>query len=281
MALIYGLLTAAAFGIGDYMAGRISRHLSVLIVIFYAQVAGCALMIPAALFSGQTPTLTAAGWGVAGGIALGCGFIFYFYALAYGKMGVASAVTGVSSALVPAAVGILLGEEPGLFAGVGIFLVALAIILISKNTGKANESSNKDQRGIGISLAAGSSLGLFFVLLHVPPAEVSLWTVAFAMIGGLLAAGAALLVMQMKPYAAQSLFRYTMLMGTVQAAGALTYVLGVNLGLLSIVALAGAMSPLFTVLCARLFLKEKLSKLQLSGFLLALLGVALLLISSS
>ncbi|MBU8906171.1 EamA family transporter [Desertibacillus haloalkaliphilus] len=39
-------------------------------------------------------------------------------------------------------------------------------------------------------------------------------------------------------------------------------------------------SPLFTVLFARLLINERLSKLQISGFWLALLGVSILVLST-
>ncbi|CAM4024951.1 DMT family transporter [Alkalicoccus chagannorensis] len=279
MALLYGLITAAAFGVGDFLAGQATKKVSTFVVVLYAQAVGAVLMLPVALFSAHTFSWEAAVWGSLGGAALGLGFLLYFHALSIGKMGVVSAVTGVSSALVPIIAGLGLGEQPGSGALIGILMVVAAIGLISKKEEGAALPSTSSKVLLE-ALGAGLLLGLFFVFLHVPAAEEGMWAVSAAMTASFAAVAVTLLIRRENLRLTRSSLSYTTFNGILQAFGAVTYVAGVNIGLMSIVAVAGALSPIFTVLCARTLIQERLSKIQWSGFTLALAGVAVLVFTS-
>lgn len=66
------------------------------------------------------------------------------------------------------------------------------------------------------------------------------------------------------------------LAGLLQAAATLAFVVAVRMGLLSIIAVAGALSPAPTALMARLFQAERMSRVQLAGFFFALVGILLI-----
>lgn len=277
MALLYGLVTAMAFGIGDFLAGQATKRVPTLIVVLYAQLFGTAMMLPIALISGHSISFTSGFWGLMGGVAIGIGFLFYFKALATGKMGVVSSITGTLSALVPVLTGLILGERPGTGALGAAAIIVIAILFISKKEPETESLAGTNSKILVQAALAGFLIGLYFVFLHIPAENESMWTVFFTMAGSFLAVLTVLFIRR-----ANLLERHRDGLGLIfgngflQAFGTITYILGVSIGLMSIVALAGALSPLFTVLFARMFIQEKLTRQQLIGVFLALTGITLL-----
>lgn len=67
-----------------------------------------------------------------------------------------------------------------------------------------------------------------------------------------------------------------MTIGVLQTGSMLAFILASHIGLLSIVSVVVGLSPVPTILLARLLLAEKISRLQLSGIGLALFGIVLI-----
>ncbi|SES05215.1 DMT family transporter [Salisediminibacterium halotolerans] len=274
MALLFGLLTALMLGVGDFLAGRVTREAPVVLVVVYAQLIGALVMVPIVLTSGGALELTTVFWGALSGVSLGAGFMLYFRSLADEKMGIASALTGVASAVMPVAIGFSFGERPGAAALIGIVLVIIAVALISQ---KEPASVTDVSRGaMQKAFVGGLLFGLFFVFLNVPASEQGMWAVLITMTSSFMFTAVFLSGRVSHTPATAGFIKLIIPVGVLQCLGAVTYVLGVNIGLLSIVALAGAMSPVFTVLCARLIDNEQLTRIQTTGFALALAGITLL-----
>lgn len=64
--------------------------------------------------------------------------------------------------------------------------------------------------------------------------------------------------------------------GLLQAFGTLAFVVAARDGMLSIVAVAGALTPIPTAICAFVFLRERSTGLQLVGIAAALAGIMLM-----
>lgn len=280
MALLYTLITAMSLGVGDFIAGQITKRVSTLIVVFYAQAFGALVMFPVALISGHSLSSSAVLWGVFGGISLGIGFLLYFTALSLGKMGIVSSVTGILSAMIPVLTGLFIGERPGTWAIFSIILIVISIIPIAKKDSNEQPIINNNTKVLTQASVAGILIGLFFVFLHIPQATSSMWTVSFTMTGSFLAVVAILLFRRAKIRVKKNDWPFIIGTGFLQTFATITYIVGVNIGLMSIVALGGALSALFTVLCARLLINERLSKSQISGICLALLGIVILVLNT-
>ncbi|WP_078596151.1 DMT family transporter [Evansella clarkii] len=281
MALLLGLITAMALGVGDFIAGQVTKRVPTLIVVLYAQVFGALIMVPTAIISGHSLTFSAVIWGLLAGVSLGIGFMLYFRSLSLGKMGVVSSLTGILSAIIPVFTGLLIGERPGAGALFAVVLIVFAITFITKKEAGSQTPVKSNTAVLAQAALAGILIGLFFVFLHIPGARESMWTVSFAMTGSFLPVAAILFYRRADIYrVSKNAWGYILANGFLQTFATITYVLGVNIGLMSIVALAGALSPLFTVICARVIINERLNKTQIAGFVFALTGVALLVVSS-
>ncbi|ADC71530.1 MULTISPECIES: DMT family transporter [unclassified Thioalkalivibrio] len=290
MAFFLGLLTALGFGAGDFFGGLASRRIPALVVACYSQFLATGALLLIAVPLAGLPGPQALIWGGASGLALALGLLAYYRGLAEGSMGLVAAITGVISALVPLGVGLALGERPGVLALVGIAAIVVAIGMISGGARKASPRRlDQPVRGL-IALArgehpvkglldaviAGVCFGLVFVFLDQAQAGSPLWPVVATSAVGALTLALVMLVLRPERGMSRSTFVLLALAGLFQAAATLAFVVAVRMGLLSIIAVAGALSPAPTALMARLFQAERMSRVQLAGFVFALLGIVLI-----
>lgn len=297
MFLLFGVLTAISFGVADFLAGLVGRRMSPLTLVLYSQSIGALVVTALAVVLGGRPGVAELAWGSAAGVVLGLGFILYYRALANGKMGVIAAVTGVWTAAAPFLVGLWLGERPSTSTLIGIALVVIAIALVSGGVKSAGEhpaprhgrsargvSGRRYQRGflrcdssILQATLAGLWLGLFFVFLDQPQESGSpLWPATAATVASAVAVGA--LVPALRPnlkFSVKSLWLVATV-GLFQTLGTLTFVIAAREGMLSVVAVAGAMTPIPTAILAFTILRERATRLQLIGILAAIIGIMMM-----
>ncbi len=293
--LIFGLLTALSFGVADFLAGLVGRRMSPLTLVFYSQAIGSFIIALLTIIYGGQLSFSELVWGGAAGLVLGLGYIFYYHALSTNKMGVSAAVTGVWTAFAPFVFGVFMGERPSALGVLGIFLVMLAIALVS---GWKLSFLDEDARQAKIkncykppfieilrlfirskllhASLAGLWLGLFFVFLDQPKTDNPMWTATAATVSSALVVG--LLVPFVKP---SLIIKYNSLwivicVGVFQILGTLTFIVAAQEGMLSVVAVAGALTPVPTAILAYLILREKLTSAQSIGMFTALAGIVLM-----
>ncbi|MGD1861818.1 MAG: EamA family transporter [Leptolyngbyaceae cyanobacterium] len=278
MALVFGLLTALGFGIGDFLAGFAARRAPAMAVVFSAKIIGGMLLLLTALMLGGRADGFDIMWAAAAGVALGLGSLAYYRALALGWMGLVAALTGVWSALVPFGVGLLLGERPALLAIGGVVAVTIAIALVSGGASKRQKRHSLRRVSLGLAEAtlAGVLFGLFFILLDQAQNSDAIFAAASAMLAAAVTFMVPVLLMNQTFRPTRSLMAAIVGVGICSGFATLCFIVAVRSGLLSIVAIAGALSPIPTATCARLFLAEQLTGRQLSGFILAIVGVVLM-----
>lgn len=247
-------------------------------VSFYSQLTAAVLIGIIALFLGGNPTLPGLMWGSAAGVAVGLGIIKYYRALSAGTMGITATVMGVFSALVPFVVGLMIGERPSWIAIAGVSVVIAALVLVTgRDAGlRDNENWSEKIRGLFDGVIAGVCFGFSFVFVGFATTVNPLWPVFATAIGSL----PPVLIVQMMstggwPAIGRS-WRVTVLAGAFQGFGFIAFGLAVLDGLISIVSVAGALSPIPTALMALAVLGERLSQKQLAGVAMALIGVVFL-----
>ncbi len=207
-----------------------------------------------------------------GGAAGGLGLIAFYRAMALNLIGVVAPITAVVAAAAPIAIGVTSGEKlhVGQIAGIAVGFVAIVLI-----NGGGRAAAHGARTAALLAIVAGIGFGLFFILFHASsPAGVT------AFVGGRLGSAVAALsfalVSRVPPVPARSAWRLIGLGGTLDGAGVVLYLYATFHGLLSLSALLTSFYPAFTVMCARLFLNERLSPIQLSGALLAIVAIALI-----
>jgi drug/metabolite transporter (DMT)-like permease len=284
MSLLFGLFTAIGFGAGDFFGGLASKKSPVMSVSFYSQFTAAILIGIIAIFLGGNPDVHGLLWGVAAGVAVGLGIIKYYRALSGGSMGITATVMGVFSALVPFAAGLMIGERPSWIAIAGVMIVIGALVLVTGGEGDQDVQSHSEKRssarrtGLYDGIIAGICFGFSFVFVGLATTVNPLWPV-FATAAGSLAP---LLIVQLFTSGAWpgigSTWKATVLAGISQGMGFIAFGLAVLDGLISIVSVASALSPIPTALIALAVLGERLNQIQVAGVAVALVGVVFLVV---
>ena len=293
MAVVYALLSALAFGTGDFLGGMSSKRVSALIVSLVSQCAGLVVVasVLAVVAGGALPPVATLVWGAAAGVGLGMGFLWYYHGLSVGQMGVVATDTAVWAALVPVAAGFVTGERPSPLADVGIAIVIAAIVLVAPAaapTGAVVGWPRVRARLFGLfhgagrvhGVLAGFSYGFFFIFLDRAQVGHPLWPLGAAILVSILILTVAILIS--RPAWERGSLRIPILnlIGIIQAAGQLSFILATRSGLLALVAVLAALSPVPTAVLARLILAQTLSRRQVTGIVAALAGISLITLGS-
>lgn len=280
MAIILGLLASITYGSADFLGGLFTRRAGVLTVVLISQLMGT-LLLAAALpfFLDEGYSISALGWGAAAGVAGAAGVTMLFRGLARGRMSVVAPITGTVAAGIPVIVGLLAGERPTPLAlvGVGLALAAVALVSASEHgAGVGDDPQRGGSRSFGVpeAFGAGTSFGLFFVLLDSAGDASGLWPLVGARASSLTVIAVAALLTRAAFKPPHGTFAGISLAGALDVAANLFYLLATREGLLSLVAVLTSMYPATTVLMARIVLKEKLSTTQIVGLAFAVAGVA-------
>ena len=288
MSHTYALLalgSATLYGAADFIGGMTSRRADTVAVVILSQSAG---MVFVALLLGVFGTPIPASrewmWGAAAGVAGGVGVALLYRALAVGVMSLVAPVTAVCAVAVPVVVAVTwLGERPQLPASVGIGLALLAIVLVSHSANSTDPLEPGDEggqrrhrQGLGLALASGVAIGLFFLALARTSAEAGLWPLLIARVSSvtffcvlLFASGRSL---RMPPRVALMVT----VGGIVDMLANLLYLLASRQGPLTLVVTLSSLYPASTVLLARFLLHERLTSRQWVGVVLALAAIVMI-----
>jgi drug/metabolite transporter (DMT)-like permease len=209
--------------------------------------------------------------GLGGGLLGGVGITSLYRGLAEGRMAIVAPVTGVLAAVIPVLAGIVLEGLPGPVVLAGIVLAIAAVLLVSRVKDEAG-----GRAGLGLALLAGTSIGLFGIVLsqmsdgHVfGPLAIVRTSECVLMLLFLRVTGTA-----WRP--PRSLLPALAALGLADMAGNAFYILAVQTGALAVAAVVSSMYPVTTVVLAAVVLRERVTRSHTVGIVLA--GIAIVLI---
>jgi drug/metabolite transporter (DMT)-like permease len=252
----------------------------------------------------------AVAWGSLCGISQAFGVWWFYAALGAGPISVVSPLTAVLVSAVPVAVGLALGERPSGLAVVGIALAFVAVILVSREVAdeplarressadeplarresSADESlarreSSTDEdsaphrfttKVAWLTVGSGLAFGLNFVVIHQAPVDARIWPLVFArMSASALVLVIALFTRNLKVPTGVPL-RLALTAGVLDTVSIIAMLLALQASLLSLASVLMSLYPVATVALAMVVLKERATRWQASGAVLALVSVALI-----
>jgi drug/metabolite transporter (DMT)-like permease len=264
---------AATLGVADFTGGVAGRRSSPPSVAIGVEIVGFVALPLAFWLLPFRFDPGAAAFAFVGGAMGGLGLIAFYRAMAMNLIGVVAPVTAVVAAALPVGVGLLVGGErlhAGQLAGIAVGLVAIVLI-----NGGGGEFSKGARAAVGLAILAGLGFGLFFVLYHEASATGATAFVS-GRVGSACASFAFALVGRVPFFPRREVWPLLGLGGTVDGVGVVLYLFATFNGLLSLSALLTSFYPAFTVLCARLFLHERMALVQALGAALALAAVVLI-----
>jgi drug/metabolite transporter (DMT)-like permease len=290
MVTLLSLSAALLYGSADFLGGAATRRARLLSVLLLSSAAGVAVQVITALAFGGPFQTAGVGWGVLAGTIGGVGLAFFYAGLAAGPMSVVSPVAALVSTVLPVGIAIIQGERPGPAVYAGGLLCLGATVLVSTG-GHGQDRLGEDQppgtalfgwrrraRGAAYGIAAGAAFGLFFLFIKNGGQAGAFWPVAAARSAGLVVYVLAALVARTGPMtwrAGWLTFAAAVGSGAIDATANTCYVLATRHGLFGLAVVLTSLYPAVTVLAARVFLRERMHRVQQAGLLLAMAGIAL------
>ncbi|HET7421271.1 MAG TPA: DMT family transporter [Candidatus Dormibacteraeota bacterium] len=263
---------AGTFGVADFIGGVAGRKSSPPSVAIGVETVGfVALPLVLWLLPFRADAFAAA-LAFAGGALGGLGLIAFYRAMAMNLIGVVAPVTAVVAAALPVGAGLIFGGErlhAGQVAGIAAGLIAIALI----NGG--GEVTHTARAAVGLAVLAGIGFGMFFILYHRASGAGATAFVS-GRLGSALAAVGFALVSRVPLVPRREVWPLLGIGGTLDGLGVVLYMFATFNGLLSLSALLTSFYPAFTVLCARVFLHERMALIQAGGAVLALVAVVLI-----
>lgn len=280
MFAILALASAAFYGAADFIGGMTARRAATLAIVVVSQMAGLVLVgILLPLMGTPVPGLHDWFWGSVAGIAGGGGVALLYRALAIGVMSLVAPVTAVCAVALPVVVAVsVLGERPTVSAGAGIGLALLAVALVSQSDGSTIHDSSRAERrrGLGLAVVSGIAIGLFFLALAQTTDAAGLWPLFFARISSVCLFGALIVALRTPTRMTRRVTAIAIAGGMLDMLANLLYLLASRQGPLTLVVTLSSLYPASTVLLARFVLHERLTGRQWAGVGLALLAIALI-----
>ncbi len=216
-------------------------------------------------------------WGALCGVSQAFGVWWFYAALGAGPISVVSPLTAVLVAGIPVAVGLALGERPGVVAGVGVVVALVAVVMVSREATDEDVTPHKFTATVAwLTVGSGIAFGLNFVLIDQAPVEAKLWPLVFARIAAtVLVIVIAALSHNLRPPTGTPL-RLAMLAAVLDVGANIAMLLALQASLLSLAGVLMSLYPAATVLLAIAVLRERVTRWQAVGMVLALAAVAMI-----
>ena len=272
--ILFGLASALFWGAGDFAGGLVSRRANAVRASLYVQAGGLIPVLAIALFTRQlNMSLVDWLWCGAAGVIGSLGFLALYRALADGQMSSAAPIAAVTSAGLPAIVGVLRDGVPSASIQAGFIFALAAIWLISQSGAGTIKLRLKD---LLLPFLAGLGFGIYFILVDIG-GQTSIFAPLVAVRG---AGGLTLMIVaafnKEVRLPSRSMLPLVIFNVSVDVLGSLFFILAVQSGRMDIAAVLGSLYSGATVLLAWLILREKISGIQRIGVAIALLAIILI-----
>jgi drug/metabolite transporter (DMT)-like permease len=275
LSILFGIGSALSWGAADFTGGLASKRVPSYQVLIVSELAGLLPIFALALIWNEPlASLPAWLWSAAAGGMGTIGLLLLYRALADGQMAIAAPVSAVLAAVVPVVVGSITEGLPDVLTFIGFGLALASIWTISQH-GAASSVRLRFQ-DLRLPLFAGIFFGSFFVLMDRATQDAFFWPIVSGRIAGtlvvLIYAGA----IRGSLWPKRAVWPISIFSGVVDVTGSVFYVLAAQAGRLDVAAVLAALYPASTVILARVFLKEQITRPQMIGVILAVGAMALM-----
>jgi uncharacterized membrane protein len=272
---LLALCASVSWGCGDFLGGYFSRRFAVEAVAVLSQFGALATAVVAALALGGVRR-SGVEIGLLAGLCGGLGTVTYFRALSLGTMSVVAPITACG-AVISLALALASGEHPKPLKLSRALIAFSGTVLASFHERRRGGASRRS-----ITFAGATAI-LFGTLLYLLGRASDAGGALSALLGSRLGAFRLLalwlaVVGRKLPTHNPAATTIILLSGVLGAAANGLYGLAAEHGLLSIASLLASPYPLTTVFLAYLVLHERLSSIQAAGVLVALAGIALVVV---
>jgi drug/metabolite transporter (DMT)-like permease len=191
--------------------------------------------------------------------------------LAIGQMGIAAPVTAVLSAGLPVLFTALFHGLPTALKIAGFGLALAGVWLLSRPTHVSGLPA-----GFGLAVLSGFGFGGFLILIAQAGHATVLWPLAASKVASFATMVIVALATRQAARPAAGLLPLAFLAGVLDVAGNAFFMLAAHLGRLDVAAVLSSLYPASTVVLATIVLKERVTRIQAAGIVVALLAIPLI-----
>ena len=259
------------------MGGVAARRVAALRVMLAAYPVEAVLLGLLALSAGGPIHTGAVFWGCMYGVGQAFGMWAFYAALGSGPISVVAPLAGVLNAAVPVAVGIALGERPGPAASLGVVLAIVAVMLVSRDASVEGASPYRFTPKVAwLTVFAGCAFGLDLVFLHQAPHECKLWPLMFARLSATVVIIALAATKRNLRLPRGKSMKLALAIALLDICALVTQLIALQSWLLSLASILISLYPAATVVLAMMVLRERVSRWQGIGMVMAMGSVAMI-----
>lgn len=275
-ALVLAFCSSVTWGFGDFLGGLLSRRLPLLNVIVGSQLAGLITIALFMLVDRPTPPgLEFAGFAVLSAFAGVGGLACFYRGLAIGNMGVVAPISS-TAAVIPLVIGLASGDRPSALASIGLGLAIAGVAVASREEVGRGRVTGQMAQGTVLGILSAVGFGFFFAAMDKASDGGVGWALFVNRIAGVSILVGAILMLRPPLAAARSDLPLLALIGVLDVSANGMFAVASTKGLISLVAVLGALYPLTTITLARLVLGERPDRVAQIGVAAALAGVVLI-----
>jgi drug/metabolite transporter (DMT)-like permease len=276
IAILGGLGAALMWGTATLCTSRSSRQLGAGSVLAWVMLSGLVIGLPPALASGVPSELDASvgRWLLLSGAMNVIGLALVYEALRLGKVGIVSPVASTEGAIA-ALLAVLAGETLGVSTAALLVVIALGIVLASR---PAEEHQLEDPHPLASTLMSVGAAATFGVGLYasgrVSDVVPIVWVILPARVLGALFV-ALPIALRGKLRLTRASLPLVVTAGLCEIAGMASFALGARHGI-AVAAVLASQFAAVAAIGAYVILHERLSRVQRTGAIVILVGVAFL-----
>jgi drug/metabolite transporter (DMT)-like permease len=272
---VFALLSAAAWGTGDFSGGVAVKGTDHFKVTFVMTVPGIVILAFLAFaFHEPFPPVADLLWAAAAGATGVYGIASLYRGLSIGSAAVVAPTAAVLGAGIPMAFGSVFLGLPGRARLLGFFLAMIGIWLVSRPAESGHDGYDK---GLGHAIVAGTCFGGYFIFMGQVEHGLVFGPLTCAKLTSIVVVIA---ILSFRRESVPGLFgnRMALLAGFFDAGGNAFYMLARQYTRLDVAAVLSSMYPLVTVILASLVLRQKVNAAQWCGVALCLAAIGLIVV---
>lgn len=269
------------WGTSDFLANNTSEKIGHFKTFFWSQLAGMALtgaimfyLQPSLVFSLQTIGIL-----VLGSILYTTGYLYFYKAFEIGNVSVISAAINLNTVIAMVLAYIFLGQRLSQTQLPAVIMIIIGITLVSINLNDFKKGSISLLAGVKETVIASAAFGVFWNLSQILSPQIGWISTTFFV--KLLA----LIFLVVLSTFTKNSIKYdkkylsflptVILVGILEAIAVASVNFGLTVGDLILINPISSALSVVTISLAVIFLKEKISKIQLVGMVIALSGIIL------
>lgn len=270
---LFSLSAAVFWGSGDFSGGFSTRKASPYQVLALSALSGAlVLLLAATIWHESFPSTRGILFAILAGVSGSIGISSLYYALSLGNSAIAAPTSAVLGAAFPVIFTSFTQGAPSALKIIGFILAVLGIWLVSFNASSKDLKANK---AFWLAALSGLAFGGFFICIAQVEGNRVFTPLVLAR-SAMFLVSLLFLAKTRQNFPSPKLHPIAILAGFLDAGGNVLFLLAKQFARLDSAVVLSSIYPAFTILLARVILKESITRQQWLGIVICLSAIVLI-----